>query len=353
MLLQREIVSSAWLAGLAPEGSVIGLSTGDPRGMEHMDKLPIDDATRALAARYIRKQVKRLDKRLGDLPDPDSPKPVHKARVATRRLKAAFAMLGEAFDPDDVHRWGEKLKALRKRLGPARDCDVQIQFLRRVRKKASRGDRPGVELLLEESRKQRRQLEPKVAKAAKQLRASGVLEEIRRRMKRAREAFDDERPLLTETLFLRCRQAIIHRLDALRDKAPVLENPDDHHGHHQMRIAAKHLRYTLEIAGKGLGDVVEPMREAAEQVQDILGDVHDCDVWVDHLQELLTGEGPTLDERTRPGVEMLSADRREHRQARFEEIRALWATIRRENIEGELRMFLQRDPAEVAGDLHV
>ncbi len=318
-----------------------------------MDKLPIDDATRALAARYIGKQVKQLRKRLGDLPDPASPKPVHKARVATRRLKAALAMLGEAFDPDDVHRWGEKLRKLRKRLGPVRDCDVQIRFLRTMRKKASRRDRPGVELLLEESRKQRRQQQPKVAKTARMLGASGVLEEIRRRMKRARKAFDDDRPLLTETLLLRCRDAIIHRLDALTDKAHVLENSDDHHGHHQMRIAAKHLRYTLEIAREGLGDVVAPMQDAAEQMQDILGDVHDCDVWVDHLQELLAGDGTSMDETTRPGVEMLSAERREHRRKRFAEMRALWATIREKNIEGELRMFLQRDPAEVADDLHV
>ncbi|MFW5732500.1 MAG: CHAD domain-containing protein [Planctomycetota bacterium] len=318
-----------------------------------MDKLPIDDATRALAARYIRKQVNQLRKRLGDLPDPPSPKPVHKARVATRRLKAALAMLGEAFDPDDVHRWDEELKVLRKRLGPARDCDVQIRFLRTTRKKASRRDRPGVELLLEESRKQRRRQQPKVAKAARALQKSGVLDEMKRRMKRVQEAFDDDGPLLTETVFLRCRDAILHRLDALTDKAYVLEDADDHHGHHQMRIAAKHLRYTLEIARGGLGDVVAPMQEAAEQVQDILGDIHDCDVWVDHLQELLSGDGTALDEATRPGVEMLSAERREHRRERFAEMRALWATIREENIEGELRMFLQRDPAELVDDLHV
>jgi CHAD domain-containing protein len=318
-----------------------------------MDRLPTDDATRALAARYIRAQIRQLDKRLDNLPDPSSLKPVHKARVATRRLKAAFVMLGEAFDPDDVDRWGKALKKLRKSLGPARDCDVQIRFLRTMRKTASKRDRPGVDLLLTESRKRRRRLQPRVTKAATALRSSGVLKEMKRRMKRAQRDFNDERPLLTETLFLRCREAIVHQLDSLDDKAPVLNDADDHPGHHQMRIAAKHLRYTLEIAQEALGQAVQPMREAAERVQDILGDVHDCDVWVDHLQELLAGEGPTLNAETRPGVEMLREERREHRRRRFAEMRSLWADLREENVEGELRMFLQRDPAEVARDVHV
>jgi CHAD domain-containing protein len=262
-------------------------------------------------------------------------------------------MLGECFDPDDVHAWGRQLKELRKGLGPARDCDVQIKFLKGVRKDTSQRDQPGVDLLLKESKKQRKQLQSAVSKAAEKLRKSGTLKDVDRRMKDALSEWGNNHPLLTEPVFLRCRDAIKQRLDALMEKDHVLKDPEDHEGHHQMRIAAKHLRYTFEIARPALGDPVAPMQDAAEHMQDLLGEVHDCDVWVDHLQELLAGEGPTLDETTRPGVEMLSNDRREHREEMFEQARTFWARVLDEGRPDCLRGYLHRDPAEVVPAVNV
>lgn len=318
-----------------------------------MDKTPTDDAARALAATYIRQQVKQLARWLDKLPEPKSHKPVHKVRVATRRLKAAFAMLGKCFDPDDVHTWNQRFKKLRKALGPARDVDVQIKFLRGVLKNASKDHRPGVKLLLSESRKQREQHQPNVSKAARKLKKSGVVREVDRRMNNARKGWDKEDPLLSEAVFLLCREALTERLEALMEKDHVLDDPEDHHGHHQMRIAAKHLRYTCEIAHLAMGDPVVPVQDAAEHMQDLLGEVHDCDVWVDHLQELLAGEGPTLDATTRPGVEMLSADRREHREEMFRQAREFWKKVLDQGRPDCLRGYLHRDPAEVVSTVHI
>ena len=45
-----------------------------------------------------------------------------------------------------------------------------------------------------------------------------------------------------------------------------------------MRIAAKRLRYLLEIAGSCFGPEAKAARDAAKALQGVLGEIHDCDV---------------------------------------------------------------------------
>jgi CHAD domain-containing protein len=45
-----------------------------------------------------------------------------------------------------------------------------------------------------------------------------------------------------------------------------------------MRIAAKRLRYVLEITESCFGEEAAAARRAAKELQAILGDMHDCDV---------------------------------------------------------------------------
>jgi hypothetical protein len=59
--------------------------------------------------------------------------------------------------------------------------------------------------------------------------------------------------------------------EAVRDPANVREL-------HDLRIAAKRLRYTLEVLGSALGPAAEAAEEEARALQDLLGEIHDCDV---------------------------------------------------------------------------
>lgn len=68
------------------------------------------------------------------------------------------------------------------------------------------------------------------------------------------------------------------RLDELRSLAPLaLEKPASS-AQHDMRIAAKRLRYVLEIVGPCFGPEAEAARAAAKRLQSVLGEIHDCDV---------------------------------------------------------------------------
>jgi CHAD domain-containing protein len=83
------------------------------------------------------------------------------------------------------------------------------------------------------------------------------------------------------------------RLDELRSFAPAALEPSASEAQHDMRIAAKRLRYVLEIVGPCFGPEANAARDAAKRLQGVLGDIHDCDemlpqVWgIESLRSLL------------------------------------------------------------------
>jgi hypothetical protein len=54
---------------------------------------------------------------------------------------------------------------------------------------------------------------------------------------------------------------------------------------HDMRIAAKRLRYVLEVTGFAFGQPADTARRRARDLQDILGEIHDCDVMLPRVRE--------------------------------------------------------------------
>jgi CHAD domain-containing protein len=56
---------------------------------------------------------------------------------------------------------------------------------------------------------------------------------------------------------------------------------------HDLRIAAKRLRYTLEVLGTCLGPLAAAVEDEARALQDLLGEVHDCDVLGPRLEHEL------------------------------------------------------------------
>ena len=52
-----------------------------------------------------------------------------------------------------------------------------------------------------------------------------------------------------------------------------------------MRIAAKRLRYVLEIIGHCFGAAGARAQEEAKWLQEVLGEIHDCDVLIPRVEE--------------------------------------------------------------------
>ena len=74
------------------------------------------------------------------------------------------------------------------------------------------------------------------------------------------------------------------RLDELTSFAPRVLDPAEVEALHDMRIAAKRLRYILELFAPRLGPGAARAAKVTKKLQDLLGEIHDCDVNVPLVQ---------------------------------------------------------------------
>ena len=68
------------------------------------------------------------------------------------------------------------------------------------------------------------------------------------------------------------------RLDELTSFSPRVLDPAEVEALHDMRIAAKRLRYILELFAPRLGPAATRAAKVTKKLQDLLGEIHDCDV---------------------------------------------------------------------------
>jgi hypothetical protein len=68
------------------------------------------------------------------------------------------------------------------------------------------------------------------------------------------------------------------RLDELYSFDPAVRDPGEVVALHDMRIAAKRLRYLLELTGHVFGEAGAVAEAEAKGLQEVLGEIHDCDV---------------------------------------------------------------------------
>lgn len=68
------------------------------------------------------------------------------------------------------------------------------------------------------------------------------------------------------------------RLAELHDVLPRALDPGEVRTLHDLRIAAKRLRYLLELFGGLLGPYAATAAKRMKELQDLLGEIHDCDV---------------------------------------------------------------------------
>lgn len=69
---------------------------------------------------------------------------------------------------------------------------------------------------------------------------------------------------------------------------PIVEHPEHSEALHDLRIAAKRLRYTLELFQPWFGAESEPLIDRLKGIQEALGTLHDHDVRIDMIGDELS-----------------------------------------------------------------
>ena len=145
------------------------------------------------------------------------------------------------------------------------------------------------------------------------------------------------------------------RLDELCSFMPAAADPGEIVALHDMRIAAKRLRYILEVTGACFGPYASNAVKMVKDLQDLLGEIHDCDVQLPEvaafLEELVSedaaaaGESPkglakTPNRRTYAGLVALQVHLRSRRRAIFEQFLELWRDYERKGFAARLSFAL-------------
>lgn len=296
-----------------------------------------DPSYRFLACEYLRGQLQVLARHLLAVRRNEDTEPVHQARVASRRLRTALRVFADCLDPKQAGLWQKGIRSLTRDLGAARDRDVQIEYVESLLAGLDKQDgrhRAGVKRLLLRLRQSREALQPEVIHTLDTLEHDNLLAEMYGELEKTLFALkshdaSSHNPSVFESTcsHIRAKQRVLF------DCAHVLDDAEDVSGHHRMRIAAKKLRYALEIGGHVCGERLADAIKAAKHLQSLLGEIHDCDVWVLDIDKHMEQErlatlkyfGHSLPfNRLKPGLLLVRKNRIQHRQQVFAELIEYW-----------------------------
>lgn len=116
--------------------------------------------------------------------------------------------------------------------------------------------------------------------------------------------------------------------------APAVLDPGEVEALHDMRIAAKRLRYVLELVAPAFGEDATRAAKRVKKLQDLLGEIHDCDESVPrverHIARLRLEDAAALRELAGPRASDLepAAAREAPHRLRYRGLETLVAYLR-------------------------
>jgi hypothetical protein len=160
------------------------------------------------------------------------------------------------------------------------------------------------------------------------------------------------------------------RLDELQSFIPKALHPEEVTALHDMRIAAKRLRYVLEVTAEAcFGPYADTALKRIKELQDLLGEIHDCDVQLPRVQarieELRAADARAVRRRvpakaddldpkyaTRAaharawrGLETLAVYLQARRELLYERFLELWTRLERDGFRARLQYAATERPA--------
>jgi CHAD domain-containing protein len=226
------------------------------------------------AERLMGRRVRALTRALPAAREGD-PAAVHKARVATRRLREALPLVESGRRRRKLR---ETLRRLRRALGPLRELDVALDTVDAL---AADAPRAAVTRLQRALRQERRRLYAAMRRELAQVDAEKL---GRRAVAAARRCRGIDAAAHAARRAMRLRSAIDHAGGIYLGERL-----------HQVRIAVKKLRYALELARDVGGSRAAARLRRLEAAQDLLGRMQDFEMLTARIRAVQgSSQAPTL-----------------------------------------------------------
>ncbi|WP_405173562.1 CHAD domain-containing protein [Paenibacillus sp. FSL H8-0260] len=211
---------------------------------------------------------------------------IHQARVNSRKLLSLLSIL----DPRHTSGLYPIFKKAQKRLGKVRDADVLIESFKNKRKQAKEnGDSKTADLLkavIAYQKDKRKTYRKKLAKELPELINEDLEEKWKTFLSEQLEALAAKKnvnvvmrelEIAYEQKKKTCK-AIFHEDNA--------ESKEAFDALHQLRIAAKELRYTASAADFAINQKFHAHEEIYKEIQDQLGLINDKRLWLETLNAI-------------------------------------------------------------------
>lgn len=270
--------------------------------------------------------------------DWSDPEGVHSMRVASRRLRSALRDFTPHLRKRALSGVLKELKDIADALGEVRDQDVAIMALEKIVNHAPAELSPALQQFIGARREVR-------DRAREELKATLEQTELKQ-LESAFIASVDEAtatrdPAKAQITFQEMsRVVILGRLKELEKLSVGLFQPFEIETLHDMRIAAKRLRYAIELFQQCWRRSIAGYAKRTARIQTALGDVHDCDVWMESVgKEILSARKQKQPDRVAALMWLLSylvKLRTKHLRDAF----ARWSDWETQDVSGKLREIL-------------
>ena len=285
---------------------------------------------------------------------------IHRMRVASRRLRSALAIFKGCLSSKDFKNFARVIRDVTRSLGAARDLDVQLAVLESVMPDFSDPKLiPGLRRLQFRLKQQRVGAQKDVITAIQTLQANNTLVNLAKWTVPFQELSEGVY-LFSPALYELAFSGINARLNELLEHAAYIQDESNVTELHNMRISAKRLRYTMEAFTDLYGASLKPFINQTRKFQDMLGEIHDADVWIEMIPRFIQEEGERIFmyfgnnrplKRLLPGLEAFRANRTEKRKADYQRFLGIWAQAEEEHLWDELLKLINA-PLDLEVALH-
>jgi CHAD domain-containing protein len=261
----------------------LGPAAKAPRELRQVEVTPESDAS-ALVRNALMSSVEQLLHHDALLRLHMDPEIVHKARVATRRLRSDLRSLMPLLDEEWARSLRGRIAWLADELGSVRDADVLLARLRRDAARLPSADGQAAEAVTDRFAAQSTAARERLKNVLREPRYVALLDELVTAAADPKLAPAAQSPaahvlpsLVEEPWRKLCRA--IHNLEP--------EPPDEKL--HQVRIKAKRCRYAADAIAPACGKGAKRFARRVARLQTILGDLHDAVVADGRLRQV-TGD---------------------------------------------------------------